>query len=57
MNQSGAWGVAEARDELCAVPVGADAVEFFAEPPAGGVEEAVPGFGEEDGGGGNLWSR
>ncbi len=47
----GVEDVAEARDEAVAVPVGAEAVEFFGHPPAGGIEEAVPGFGKKDGGG------
>ena len=39
--------VALARQELLAVPVGADAVELLAHPPAGQIDVAVPALGEE----------
>ena len=41
--------VAEAREELLPVPVGAHPVELLAHPPAGEVLVVVPGVGEEDG--------
>jgi hypothetical protein len=47
-NQSGAWNrIALSREELLAVPEGADAVELLTEPPAGGVQGAVPALGQE----------
>src|SRR5260370_13589078 len=34
--------------ELVGVPIGADSVELFAEPPASGIGDAIPTFGQEE---------
>jgi hypothetical protein len=39
--------VAEARDQPASVPVGSDAVELLAHPPAGEVLGVVPRLGQE----------
>ena len=39
--------IAQPRQELLAVPEGADAVELLAQPPAGRVGDAVPALGQQ----------
>src|SRR5690242_15907716 len=39
--------IAQSRDELLSVPVGAHSVQLFAHPPAVDLGAAVPGFGQQ----------